>query len=226
MSLITEDAAKKIADFNSIGLHYNLVADAVYRLRAQLSDPFDPSYQPYIIAALTSFDMGRMMGVSRYDKGKGTFATALEAKLKAVRPHVSHLCHIRLDELSVDSERRRIQETYAVLAASGEGSLNQRRGTFHVGASKIMHFLNPQAFIIVDSNAQLAFQAASGIPRAFSSERYLERLACAQRDVLEFGVDRFCALDAGVPLTRIYDKLTFMSGAALKERAATRRQVT
>lgn len=221
--MITEDAAEKIARFNSIGLHYNLVSDAVYRVREQLSDPFDPRYQPYIIAALISFDMGRMMGstaVSRYDKGDGTFATALATKLEALRPHVTHLCDVRLDELSVPSEAQHIQDAYAILAAGGEGSLNQRRGEFHVGATKILHFLNPRAFIIVDSNAQLAFQATHGIGRAYSSERYIERMKCAKRDVLEFGLDEFAALEEGTPLTRIYDKLTFMTGAGLRERAA------
>jgi hypothetical protein len=104
-------------------------------------------------------------------------------------------------------------------AADGKGSLNQRRAAFHVGATKILHFLNPRAFIIVDSNARLAFQEAHGIPRAYTSENYVKRLECAKQDVLEVGMDAFCALEAGVPLTRIYDKLTFMTGVKLKRPA-------
>lgn len=217
--LITAQAAEKIARFNSIGLHYNLVAEAVYRFRAKLSDPFDPCYQPYITAALISFDMGRMMGrsgVGRYDRHAGGFAAALARKLEILRPHLSHICDVRLDQLSLDCEGERIKEAYRILAQGGEESLNQRGGTFHVGATKILHFLNPQAFIIVDSNARLAFQTSCEIPHALSDGRYLERLEHAKRDVLEFGVDEFCALEQGTPLTRIYDKLTFMTGARLK----------
>jgi hypothetical protein len=34
------------------------------------------------------------MGLRPYDKAKGTFATALETKLKVQRPHLSHLCAV------------------------------------------------------------------------------------------------------------------------------------
>ncbi len=60
--MIILGASEKIRHFNKIGVHYNLVADAVYKLRNSLPDPFDSQYMPYIIAALVSFDMGRMMG--------------------------------------------------------------------------------------------------------------------------------------------------------------------
>jgi len=214
--MITTDAVKKIARFNSIGLHYNLVADAVYDYRAQVGDPFDPRYQPYIIAALVSFDMGRMMGANathRYDKSDGSFASILETKLESLRPIIGHLADVRLPDLSPQSEADSIREAYDILSAPGEGSLNQRGSRFHVGATKVLHFINPHAFIIVDSNAQRAFKVAHGIGRGFSSERYIERLRCARQDVIDFGVEDFLALDRGVPLTRIYDKLTFMTGS-------------
>lgn len=87
-----------------------------------------------------------------------------------------------------------------------------------MGATTILHFLNPRVFIIVDSNARPAFQKAHGIPRAYTSENYVKRLEHAQRHVLEFGLDAFCALEDRVPLTRIYDKLTFVTGAPPKQR--------
>ena len=197
--MITADAAQKVARFNSLGLHYNLVADAVYRVREQL-DPFDPAYRRYIIAALIAFDMGRMMGGNASDdRGEGSFASALAVKLGAVRPHLEHLREVRLDELSLSSQGRDIEAAYAILAAGGPGALNQRGGRFHVGATKILHFLNPRAFIIVDSNARLAFRRAHGVAGAFSSGSYVERMKHAQRDVREFGVEDFCALEEGVP---------------------------
>ena len=51
---------KKIRKFNERGLHYNLVADEVDRIRNSKLDPFDNEYMPCIIVALISFDMGRM----------------------------------------------------------------------------------------------------------------------------------------------------------------------
>ena len=41
---------------------------------------------------------------------------------------------------------------------------------------------------------------------------YLECMECAKADILSFGVDDFRSLDPGTPLTRIYDKLTFVTG--------------
>jgi hypothetical protein len=32
-------------------------------------------------------------------------------------------------------------------------------------------------------------------------------------DILNFGIEEFSALEKGVPIARIYDKLTFMTGS-------------
>ena len=99
MKMIISNAPEKINQFNKLGLHYNLVADAVYKLRKSVPDPFGPEYIPYLIAALVSFDMGRMMGPdakSRYDRKAGGFATILEEKLDAIKLYISHLTNLRL----------------------------------------------------------------------------------------------------------------------------------
>ena len=62
---IVAGAKAKIERFNSIGLHYNLAADAVYKKRSSLNSPFNKQYLQYIIAGLIAFDMGRMMGDNR-----------------------------------------------------------------------------------------------------------------------------------------------------------------
>jgi hypothetical protein len=84
-SAITDNAAQKIAYFNKIGLHYNLVADAIYRVRQTCEDPFSNAYLPYIVSGLKSFDMTRMMGkdpIGCYDKNANGFMAYLEKKLR------------------------------------------------------------------------------------------------------------------------------------------------
>ncbi len=44
---ITENASEKIAFFNKIGLHYNLVAETVYSVRQTCGGPFNSAYLPY-----------------------------------------------------------------------------------------------------------------------------------------------------------------------------------
>lgn len=219
---ITSDSREKIAKFDRLGLHYNLVADAVYNFRKNLSDPFGAPYMRYIIAALVSFDMGRMMGpnAKRYDTEAGGFAATLQGKLKDIRPYINHLVNLRIDVLPIRSEAGNIKKAYDILSSPGEKGLNQTGHEFHVGASKILHFLNPEAFIIIDSNAARAFSHSHDVgfrsttQPGYSSDKYIECMRLAKKDVLDYGFEKFCALNKGVPLARIYDKLTFITGMA------------
>lgn len=222
--MITSGAHEKICQFNKISLHYNLVADAVYSFRNSVVDPFDSDYMPYIIAALVSFDMGRMMGpnaTGRYDRKAEGFAAFLEKKINAIRPYICHLANLRLDGLSLRSEEENIKKAYDILSSVGKDGLNRNRGRFHVGATKILHFINPEAFIIVDSNAAKAFKLSHHVgfrnstQPGYSSDKYIDCMEHAKRDILDFGVEEFCALDEDVPMARIYDKLTFMTGSKM-----------
>lgn len=220
--MITTHASEKISYFNKIGLHYNLVADAVYKIRNSTTNPFDISYVLYIIAALISFDMGRMMGPDakgRYDCNAGGFATLLEKKLKVITQYISHLVDVRIDVISLQTEAKNIKKAYEILSSAGKEGLNRRGGKFHVGASKILHFLNPQAFIIIDSNAARAFKQCHHVTfrnttqPGYSANKYIECMEAAQKDILKYGVEDFCALEPGIPIARIYDKLTFVTGS-------------
>jgi hypothetical protein len=222
--MITSNAKEKIEKFNSIGLHYNLVADAVYKRRETYDSPFNPEYLQYIVAALISFEMERMMGpdrASRYDSKEGGFATLLSQKLEKIQPLISHLILSTLTNLDIQKEKQNIAEAYEVLAEGGKQGLNQRKGEFHVGATKILHFLNPNAFLIVDSNAARAFRCFHGIgfrnttQPGYSSANYIACMKCAQQDIRDYGVDQFRALQSETPLARIYDKLTFITGESL-----------
>jgi hypothetical protein len=223
--MITSNASEKIALFNKIGLHYNLVADAIYRVRQTCEDPFSNTYLPYIVAGLMSFDMTRMMGkdpLGRYDINAEGFAARLEKKLNLIKPAISYLVSRHIEELDLVKDGTAITEAYDLLAASGDASLNYRGGRFPVGASKILHFLNPNAFIIIDSNAACAFKASHNVSfrdstqPGYSGKKYVECLGLAQAHISEFGLKAFSDLESDTPLCRIYDKLTFITGVQIK----------
>jgi ankyrin repeat protein len=224
-SAITENASEKIAYFNKIGLHYNLVADAIYSVRQTGENPFSKAYLPYIVAGLMSFDMARMMGndpIGRYDANANGFAAYLEKKLNSIKPLISYIVNMELKALDLNKDGPVIAEAYEQLAADGENSLNYRGGRFPVGASKILHFLNPNAFIIIDSNAARAFKASHNVSfrdsaqPGYSGKKYVECLGLAQAHISQFGLKDFSDLESGTPLCRIYDKLTFITGVQIK----------
>ncbi len=108
------------------------------------------------------------------------------------------------------------------MAAVGENSLNYRGGRFPVGASKILHFLNPNAFIIIDSNASRAFSLTHNVSfrgstqPGYTGKKYSECMGYAQDDIYSYGYKAFRDLESGTPLCRIYDKLTFVTGSRVK----------
>lgn len=176
--MITLSAPNKIKQYNERGLHYNLVANAVYEMRSAVADPFDSDYLPYIVAALLSFDMGRLMGSggSKYNTKTDGFAHCLRIKLNAIKPYITHLVNSQLDTLSIRSETKNIKRAYDILSSAGEKCLNQNGDEFHVGATKIFHFINPHAFIIVDSNAARAFKLSHHVSfRNTASARIFKR---------------------------------------------------
>ena len=219
-SLIMDNAPAKISSFNRKGLHYNLVANAIYKECRRIENPFDKLFLPYIIAGLVSFDMGRMMGSQKYVLAGDAFASRLDSKLQQIRPLLEPLVNLDLTSIDLQKHGDRIQQAYAALSTNGPGALHEdSKKSFHVGATKILHFLIPELSIIVDSNAARAFHEAWELPfrktapQGFSAELYLECMKRAQRDINEYGSNSFRALEPNTPITRIYDKLTFVTGS-------------
>jgi len=81
----------KIAYFNKIGLHYNLVADQIYNRRLEIGKPSIKSYQPFIIAGLIAFDIRRMMGADPYSVNGSGFASRLSNKLVQIQQVIEPL---------------------------------------------------------------------------------------------------------------------------------------
>lgn len=127
-------------------------------------------------------------------------------------------------EIDIEKESRSIIDAYEALESKGPNGLNQKDSKFSVGATKILHFLNPELFIIIDSNAARAFKEYHNVnfrntsQPGYSYEKYIECLKYAKQDILDFGATTFQALEKKTPLARIYDKLTFMTGSMLKSK--------
>jgi len=220
--MILDNAQEKVRRYNELCVHYNLVADGIYRARREYNNLFDARFLPFLIAALISFDLGRMMGKgaeTRYDPERGGFAARLMEKMQAVHQYLHHLTNVRLCAVNLGEERDNILTAYRQLASGGNHSLNQTGDEFHVGATKIMHFLSPELFVIVDSNAARAFRMAHNVDYrnttqpGYTADKYIECLRHAQADINAFGTAEFCALENGTPTARIYDKLSFATGA-------------
>jgi hypothetical protein len=220
--MIIENALQKINRYNQLCLHYNMVAEGIYKARDTQEDLFGTSFLPYLVAGLISFDLGRMMGKGaegKYDPEGNGFASQLMNKLQKIRPHLQHLTHLRLSDINLLQESGNITAAYRCLSSAGRGCLNQNGDEFHVGATKIMLFINPELFIIVDSNSARALRMAHYVgyrnttQPGYCDTNYIQSLKYAQTDINAFGVNEFCSLENGMPMARIYDKLAFAVGA-------------
>jgi hypothetical protein len=188
-SEILKNAEEKIRQFDDNGLHYNLVADQIYRKRCSGNiDPFGPDFLQYIIAGLISFDI-RGMGKFPYRTEGDFFGLRLKTKLNNIRYLLEEIMNFGLVQIDLQTNRNRITEAYEHLAANEEGALHQEQNDhFYVGASKILHFLNPNLFIIIDSNASRAYKLAHGVnfvnssQPGYSPEKYKECMECAKND--------------------------------------------
>ena len=132
---------------------------------------------------------------------------------------------LNLSQIDFQQHEMAITRAYEILSATGPGALHQdQTKSFHVGATKTLHFLNPELFIIVDSNAAKAFRIACSLPfkdstqPGFGAGLYLRCMEQARTDIATFGLKQFQSLEPDIPLTRIYDKLTFITGEEHKEK--------
>jgi len=123
-------------------------------MRDNIGNPFSKSFLRYVIAGLVAFDMGRMIGAEKYVFEESGFASRFNSKLEKIRSLLKPLMKLSLAHIDLMGRCEAIMRVYETLSAKGTGALHENQTKcFHVGATKIFHFLNPELFIIVDSNA-------------------------------------------------------------------------
>ena len=118
----------------------------------------------------------------------------------------------------IEGVSQAIKNSYAALAEKGVGGLHSGGKEFNVGATKILHFINPYLFPIVDSNAAKTLRSLFGLPYknttqpGYSDEMYLKSIIAIKAALSNYGYVEFQSLEPETPVMRIFDKLTFAYG--------------
>jgi hypothetical protein len=127
-----------------------------------------------------------------------------------------------LDTAVIGEHEQTIRATYDPLARSGEKSLDAQDRSFDVGATKLLHFLAPNFFIMLDSRVAMAFREHHGVgfrknaPYGYSASRYVTCLRCAQEEIQAYGPDRLRQLAPDTPLPRVIDKVAWVIGGDIR----------
>jgi len=229
--VILDDPERSIARYNQIGLHYNLAADGIYRARASI-DPFSEEYEPFIIAGLLVFDMGRMMGHgSKYAFESHGFRSRLRLKMGAIREVIGALAASGLHEIDLATHAGAIETAYYCLAETGGNALNADPSKqFHVGATKILHWICPSLFLMVDANVAKAFQAhhevnykyKTGTQPGYTAKKYVECLKHTQDEIRSYGFEKLRRIELGTPVARLFDKAAWVAGQSTQHGLAAK----
>jgi len=248
---ILTDVKDKVSFFNQIGIHYEAVYHYVIRRRQQEEKIYKKDFLDDITAGLISFDMQRFMGNKKKIENKeqmGNKKYMAEAKapnndtepwvyrLKNVldgKQTISILRSLRKEvlqkiDLTNGNFPGQISSIFDELSKEGSGRLSLRKNEkFPVGASKILHFLIPDLFIILDSNARDQLHKCHKFKKSdIDGESYLAAMKCYQAELKNwqdkendpdfaklFYMDSSWQKFGGArltPLPRIIDKCTFV----------------
>jgi hypothetical protein len=219
--VILDRAPESIDEYNRTGLHYNRVAETIYRAR-ETADPFSAAYELHLMAGLIAFDMGRRMRKGdKCDPACG-FRRLLHDKMGEVHKHLADMRLVCLAQADLTVAAASVQAAYDCLASPGPGALDSKGQHFHVGATKILHWIAPALFIIVDRNVARSFRKhhvidfKSGTQPGYSAEKYVECLRKAQEEIHAYGYERLCSIEPQTPLARLFDKVAFVVGKGLQ----------
>ncbi len=212
MPLLNERAKELIAEYNRAPRckeRYNPAANAVYQARRECGDPFEPRFEHHIVTGLKQFDMGRTMAEG--------FSTRLHCSLQAIRrkPQIDGWQDCRLSSIDLSAHGSRIVSVYECLASVGK--LDPRKQS-HVAATKILHWLFPDLFLMLDSKVAGTFRNLFGVKfckstqPGYTAEKYLQCLRLAQEDIRSFGVEQFRLLEPSSPDARVVDKIAWIAG--------------
>jgi hypothetical protein len=154
------------------------------------------------------FKMGRQMDDAFGEKlgmklQKDNVRTALR---KMMNLHIGSINHA-----AFEPDARTVYET---LSSPGKDGLSAREDAFCVGATKIMHFLFPEFFIMLDQYAAKGV----GLRKFRNFEAYWSALELCHKELEEWhdkhgSIDNLLAMDVPPTTpTRIFDKCAFVMG--------------
>lgn len=171
--------------------------------------------------ALRKFRMGRQIGRRK----EGMFLEKLSNKLNLdeSKTILKKLRNLRIESNGWKDVKDDIQKLYNELSKGGSDSFDAKGKRFGVGASKIMNFLFPELFVMVDSNVANTLNQFGyiKIPRKgytyyFSFEFYWEIMEICRKELEEYqkrhgNLQRLLDMDdKPTTLTRIFDKCAFV----------------
>lgn len=208
-----------ITEYNRAGPRYNRVADEIYRARETM-DSFSVEYEPFIVKGLIAFDMRRTMGAGGKYEASGTgFSARLRAKMRSVRERLQGVPLVCLHQMELAAFHDPITDAYDCLAASGEGALHGNQAKqFHVGATKILHWIAPALFILLDRYVASAFSKhhavrfAKSTQPGYTAEKYFACLKHAQAEIEAYGYESLRRFEPATPLARLFDKVAWVVG--------------
>ena len=208
-----------IEKYNKMYMHYEVIARDCYSSRRNMAHALSDDFFPHIISALIAFGMQYQMGPGteqKYNKNLNGFASRLSNALK-----VNSAAFLELELLSIESIdfaqfEDSIKTLYTALAINA--NLDDNGNDFHVGTTKVLHFIHPALFPIIDSKSSQVLRDEFGVvyrkstQPGYSDERFIDSMKAIKDLVNLHGTQSIQALEPYSPITRIFDKLAFVNG--------------
>jgi hypothetical protein len=214
MPFLEESATELIDAYNhdSACQRYNQIATGVYKARRTLGDALSPQFECHILDGLIGFDIGRTI-----KGGRAALKPRLQSCLEAVRKTtaIDQLKNCNLTTADLVAIKPVIISAYDRLALLD--TLHPLKQS-HVAATKTLHWLFPDLFLMVDSNVAETFREYFGVrfirstQPGYCSDKYFICLWEAQKEIRSFGADQFRQLEPETPEARIFDKIAFIVG--------------
>lgn len=159
---------------------------------------------------LLAFDMGRQIGgvgTCKLRTSSQSLRNILSENALVLRPLLS----VRLSVASVRRHRAKIARLFDLLAKC-DGVVAGKR--FPVGATKVLHFLNPELFQIIDKRvAETLRSHQPALPRTatqYTGLTYVTALYFVAQSIRKYGQSKLWRIQSTQPTLRIVDKVLFM----------------
>ena len=166
----------------------------------------------------------RKFEMNRFNQMGNAFREKLSKKLQKgeIMEILKNLRDLRIESEEWKEHKDEIEKLYRELSTEGESSLHTGKKRFDVGATKIMNFLFPELFVMLDSNVAKTLNQLGlikirrrGSTYDFSFEIYWQVMKICKMELEEYQKrhgDLQSLLDMDdepTTLTRIFDKCAF-----------------